>query len=41
MEGYHRRTAETAAVLDQGWLRTGDAGRLDEQGRLLYLGRRV
>ena len=33
MRGYWNRPAETAAVmLDGGWLRTGDIGRLDEAG---------
>ena len=39
MDGYHRRRADTAAVLDQGWLRTGDTGLLDAEGRLLVFGR--
>lgn len=38
-DGYHRRPADTARVLRQGWLRTGDAGALDGEGRLLVLGR--
>jgi long-chain acyl-CoA synthetase len=41
MDGYHDRPADTEAVLDHGWLRTGDAGLLDEEGRLLVLGRHV
>jgi long-chain acyl-CoA synthetase len=41
MDGYHRRRAETAAVLDHGWLRSGDAGLLDAEGRLLVFGRHV
>ena len=35
MAGYWNRPSETAAVmLDGGWLRTGDMGRMDEQGYL-------
>ena len=41
MDGYHGRRADTEAVLDQGWLRTGDAGLLDDEGRLLVFGRHV
>jgi long-chain acyl-CoA synthetase len=41
MDGYHGRHPETEAVLSQGWLRTGDAGALDAEGRLLVLGRYV
>ncbi len=40
MLGYWRREDATAQVLDQGWLRTGDLGEMDEGGRLRLVGRR-
>jgi len=40
MLGYWQEPAATAAVLSEGWLSTGDRGRLDGAGRLCVLGRR-
>jgi long-chain acyl-CoA synthetase len=38
--GYRNRAKETAAMFAaDGWIRTGDLGRLDEQGRLRITGR--
>jgi len=39
MAGYHGRPEVTAAVLDSGWLHTGDLGRIDAAGRLRITGR--
>lgn len=40
--GYLRDPAATAAAIDEaGWLRTGDIGRLDAEGRLTVLDRRA
>jgi len=40
MKGYCKKTVETAAVLRDGWLFTGDIGFLDEDGYLTVLNRK-
>jgi long-chain acyl-CoA synthetase len=39
MKGYYNRPDATAAVMDDGWLLTGDLGRLDEHGNVFITGR--
>jgi len=38
-EGYFKETDQTTAVLREGWYKTGDVGRLDEDGFLFIEGR--
>jgi len=40
MRGYHRRPDETAKVLVDGWLLTGDLGRMDEDGYVFIVDRK-
>lgn len=40
MLGYHQRPDLTAEVIRDGWLHTGDMGRLDEHGHIAITGRK-
>ena len=40
MLGYYRNDDATGQVLRQGWLHTGDLGRIDEDGHLYIVGRK-
>ncbi len=38
-DGYHKQPEESAKILEDGWVKTGDAGVFDEDGHLIILDR--
>ena len=40
MQGYYNRPEETAQVVRDGWIYTGDLGYIDDKGRVVVTGRR-